>query len=478
MTSDHRHAGSLWLLCWLVYSLHWAPFLIREHLPAITLAEQGTLDVGRFANLSEDVFRTAGGGTYINNNPGASILAAVPLRLTRGLTEAIRRWNLGRPKPTVSPDLESALYRTAVEERTEWYYLAICLITTASVMAPLSSLTVAVMFLTLRAVGVSLRSSLMLALVYGFGTPVFFRTGYLNHNLLVGHAGFLGLWLVWDPADRPLAVGRSFAAGLLGGFALLADYTGALVILVLGAYVALRSMHGSWRPALPAMAAFAAGVAPGALGLVWYQAVAFGTPLLPSQHHMRAIAETAKGYRGIDWPSLDLAWMNFFDPRFGLFVYCPLLVLGIVAPLVRARAVAVPQRETWVLMGLLLVFAVFCAANQYSPLQRGTGVRYLVPVIPGLFLLAASVLPALPRILTAVLVGVTVAGNYLVALTHNNLPTLLGLRSPADVQASWLHRMHELGLIARPGAGTAVLVAVTLFMVWMFWRQTVREVRR
>ena len=74
--------------------------------------------------------------------------------------------------------------------------------------------------------------------------------------------------------------------------------------------------------------------------------------------------------------------------------------------------------------------------------------------------------------------GVTVAGNYLVALTHDNLPTLLGLRSPADVQASWLHRMHELGLIARPGAGTAVLVAVTLFMVWMFWRQTVREVRR
>jgi len=139
MTSDHRHAASLWLLCWFVYSLHWTPFLIREHLPAITLAEQGTLDVGRFANLSEDVFRTAGGGTYINNNPGASILAAVPLRLTRGLTDAIRRWNLGRPKPTVSPDLEPALYRTAVEERTEWYYLAICLITTAGVMASFAS---------------------------------------------------------------------------------------------------------------------------------------------------------------------------------------------------------------------------------------------------------------------------------------------------------------------------------------------------
>jgi hypothetical protein len=55
---------------------------------------------------------------------------------------------------------------------------------------------------------------------------------------------------------------------------------------------------------------------------------------------------------------------------------------------------------------------------------------------------------------------------------------LLGLRSPADVQASWLRRMHELGLIDRPGAGTAVLVAVTLFMVWMFWRQTGREARR
>jgi len=31
----------VFLVCWLLYTVFWAPYILREHYPAITLAEQG-----------------------------------------------------------------------------------------------------------------------------------------------------------------------------------------------------------------------------------------------------------------------------------------------------------------------------------------------------------------------------------------------------------------------------------------------------
>src|SRR5258708_28289227 len=50
-------------------------------------------------------------------------------------------------------------------------------------MAPISALGVMAMFFLLRRIFGSDRTGLWIALLYAFGTPVFFRTGYLNHNM-------------------------------------------------------------------------------------------------------------------------------------------------------------------------------------------------------------------------------------------------------------------------------------------------------
>lgn len=460
----------LWVLCWVVYAVHWAPFLIREHLPAITLAEDGTLDVSRFRQWSEDVFETPSGRVVINNNPGASILAAVPLFLARPALEAAVAWNRRQPRPTVQPTLDSPLYRAAVAQRTEWYYLLICFVTAAGLMAPLSAATVVVMYRVLRGAGADSRSSALLALAYGFGTPIFLRTGYLNHNLLVGHAGFVGLWLLWNGGERHLSGGRAMLAGALGGLALLADYSGLLVIGGLGLYTWLRSGDDqARRTRLRTLLAFAVGMLPGVLALAAYQLENFGSPLLPSQQFMPPIAQTAQGYRGFDWPSPALAWKNFFDVRFGLFVYCPLLLLSLVAPWLPRSRTLIGRRERLVLWTFVGAFVLFCAANRYSALQWNTGVRYLVPVIPPLFLLTVSMLATLPRRVAAVLLGVSVLENWLVALTHANLPMLLDYRSWNDLQYSWLRRMFELGLIDHPSPWSWALAATCALGVAAAW---------
>ncbi len=85
-----RLAQRVFVTCWVVYTLHWTPYIVREHFLAITLAEQLSVKVEQFLGWSETVFRGPLGGAYINNNPGASLLGALPLILVRRALDAVR----------------------------------------------------------------------------------------------------------------------------------------------------------------------------------------------------------------------------------------------------------------------------------------------------------------------------------------------------------------------------------------------------
>src|SRR5207247_512873 len=179
-----------------------------------------------------------------------------------------------------------------------------------------------------------------------------------------GNAGFFALLLLWDPRSRPLSAKRAAIAGLLSGYALLCDYSGAVVVLTVALYVWLRCEGQPPREKLRALAAFAAGVAPSVLVLFAYQAWAFGSFYRPSQHYMTPTAPTSHGYRGFDWPSLSLMWANFFDPRFGLFAYCPALLFAFAAPFLTRVRYRIPKRETWLLLTYFALLVLFSAANQ------------------------------------------------------------------------------------------------------------------
>jgi hypothetical protein len=95
------------------------------------------------------------------------------------------------------------------------------------------------------------------------------------------------------------------------------------------------------------------------------------------------------GYQGVGGPEWRLFTMLLFDSRFGLFTSCPLLLLSLggVVTAIR-RPTWLPRREALFLFAFSLAFLVFFSAVQYTQLQWVTGIRYVIPVLPALFLLS------------------------------------------------------------------------------------------
>jgi hypothetical protein len=426
-------ARRVFFSCWLAYLVFWTPFIVREHFPALSLIERSSLNVERYRGWTDDIFSGPQGGSFINNNPGASLTAAVPLLLLKPVLVRLDQWNQSLPRGTVPPNDGELFWRTLAEGRA-FYFLAVAFVTVALVMAPATAATAGYLCARLARSGVPAVSAARAALLYGLATPLLFRIGHLNHNLLAGDAGFLALLLLWDPQDRRVPARRAAAAGLLSGYAVLCDYSGVVVMAVAALYVWLRATGRPFAGKCRTLVAYAAGASPGLLALAAYQAWAFGSFYHPSQHYMVPTAPTSHGYRGFDWPSPALLWANFFDPRFGIFAYCPVLLLAFAAPFARAIRYRIPPRETRVLYIFIALFVMFCAANQYSWLQPSTGFRYLAPVVPPLALLALQAAQALPRFWGRVLAGVALTQSLILANAHEN-----------DVRQSLATMWHERG---------------------------------
>jgi hypothetical protein len=470
--SAGRGAGWTWrvfVTCWLVYTAFWTPYIVREHYPALTLVERGSMNVERYLGWSDDIFRGPRGGAYINNNPGASLTAAVPLAVLRPVLKRVDEWNQSLPRGN-SPTTDAEVFRRMLGEGRGFYFLLTAFLTVALVMAPATAGTAAYLCSRLPEAGVPPVRAAQAALLYGLATPVLFRAEHLNHNLLVGDAGFMALLLLWDPNGAPLGMLRAGAAGLLSGYAVLCDYSGAVVVAVIALYVWLRSAGEPLAFRWKILSAYAAGVVPGIAGLVIYQAWVFGSLYRPPQHYMIPTAPTARGYRGMDWPSPALLWANFFDARFGLFAYCPALLLAFAAPFVRRVRHCVPPREMVVLFLYCLLFVLFCAANQYSWLQPSTGFRYLVPVVPVLALLAMQTAQALPSGLRWAIAAAAFTQSLLVVAGYQNTFVLA-------VQAFWQRRfelpwMIRLGYAGVPvtwvwPAAVFVLLGLAVAAVWL-----------
>jgi hypothetical protein len=440
-------AGAIrvFLTCWLVYTVFWTPWIVREHLPAIALAERGSLNVERYLGWTEDIFPGPRGGAYINNNPGASLTGAIPLLLLRPILIRVDEWSQRLPRRPYQGQDDPIMARMAAEGRT-FYFLLVAFITVALVMAPLTALAVAFLCVRAREAGLSAAQAAAVSLLCGLGTPLFFRTGHLNHNLLAGDAGFIALLLLWDPGDKPLSPSRASWAGLLSGYAVLCDYSGIVIAGVTALYVWMRS-SGDFRRRLRCAIAFLAGMMPGIAGLLIYQQWAFGSSYLPSQHYMTPKAETAIGYRGFGWPSPALLWANFFDPRFGLFTYCPALLMAGLAPFVERARRRLLSREMVVIFIYFVLFVLFCAANRYSWLQPSTGFRYLVPIVPVLALVAIQGAQLFPRMVQWGIAMASLVWSMILTGAHVN-----DVRLAAQVfwdrrfALPWMLRLREAGV--------------------------------
>lgn len=472
-------AARLFVTCWLIFTLHFATNTVREVFLALAIGDHLSYRVDEYARMHDDLFETPGRGWHIGNNPGASMLAAIPYAAAAPVINRItarvnrRRTQSGAQPPAYNSPWPRAraFYAEAWKRGYDVKFGLGAFVMQACCMAPLSAAAAVVMFFLLRRLTGADQASLWLSLLYAFGTPVFFRTGFLNQNMLVGHfalAGFAALWLRSSRSSAALA-------GLCGGMSVLMDYSGALILASMGIYCLLWQRNK--------VAAYGVGAVAPVLLLWHYQWQSFGNPFYPGQHYMPPVEWIERGYQGVGGPQLDLAWQLAFDYRFGLFLSCPLLLIALAGPWIKP---AVPRRELWHLLVTAALLLLFFSGVNYSRLQFNTGIRYMAPALPLLFIPAALVLrqwfAGRARFAVYLIAIAAVTQSWCLAM-YRDVERGLGLGEPIlrvfldGLQLPALTTISRLpgGELAQSSASPPALLALAgciLYGVWKPWERT------
>ncbi len=474
----------IFLTCWLIYALHFSPYVYRELYLTMSLAEKHTVHVDDYVDLHPDLFVMPGRGSFLGHNPGTSILAAVPYWLSLPVLNRVAP--VRPPKPG---DAASSEYNNPYADRQQFYQKvrargldvrlgAAAAVTAVLFMAPLTALSAVVMFVLLRRMKLPDQHAVWLTLLYAFGTPVFFRTATISLNLLVALLAVFSLALLWWPgAARSRERMRYFAAGIIAGYSVVTDYTGVVVVgtLALFAFADQMQRHSFW-PALKGSLWFVAGTVGPILFMLGWQWYCYGTPWYPAQYHMPK--KFFIGYpseRGFGMPVPHALWALLFDPLFGLVTFAPILVLALYHfALLRRRLNLVPAHLaalTWVhFLGLWL----FCSCIHYTlQWQWQDGLRYMVPVVPLLFLLVADVLVRIPRLIAVAVAFAAVAESWFLAMVREN-PMESALRVLLHgFELPWLTTLARAARQYAPalesGANPIPLFAVVGCVLWMIW---------
>lgn len=212
---------------------------------------------------------------------------------------------------------------------------------------------------TVAAVGMSL-STLLLP----FGTVLF-------SHVLAAALGFGAYMAARDP-DAPAA--RLAAAGLLGGLAVVTEYTTGIVVVVVGILVLRR--HG-----IGGAVAYAAGGLPAVAVLGIYNAIAWGSPTAFSYDFSGSFGDFhAQGLFGVRLPDPGLTIQVLFGER-GLLTLTPVLLVGVWGLILLVR-----QRRTRGagIVGLVVFFAFVAVQGGWFSVTAGAspGPRYVVAGLP------------------------------------------------------------------------------------------------
>ncbi len=432
----------LFITCWLIYSLHFSTNIVREIYPALALGDHFSFRVDEYANMHPDLFEKEGYGWHIGNNPGASMVAAIPYALARPIIDRLvervmlQRKASGKTEPPSynSPwPMAREFFNESWRRGFDIKFGLAAFVMQAFCMAPLSALGVVVMFYLLRLIFLSDRKAFWLAILYAFGTPVFFRTGFLNHNMMLGHLIFMGFVTIWNPAGKIQwsKQKRYFLGGLSGGAAFLFDNSGVILLLGLFIYGVIKCLKEESLPNTVRLGIWYVAGTLGPVGLLWfYQWKSFGNPFLPGQHYMPPVEWIDIGYQGFSWPQWEILRLLAIDYRYGIFTSAPLYLLALVSPVSNRKGPArIPHIEFWAMIVFCLVLWLFFGGVQYTRLQFNTGIRYLAPLFPFLFVLSAQVLDRLPRLVVYLISIFCITESWCLSM-YRDVERGLGLLDP------------------------------------------------
>ncbi|MFN2318115.1 MAG: hypothetical protein ABR500_00340 [Dermatophilaceae bacterium] len=314
---------------------------------ALTAAvwDRGTIQIDAYEDILGVDFAERDGHLYSDKAPGQPFLAAPFYGAARAV------------------GAEPAEVERYFNNRTLWWT------SLWSATIPLAALAVMMRRFALRVVGDE-RAATAAAVGMSLGTLLLpFSTVLFSHVLTA--ALVFGAYLVGR--DRNASSVRLAVAGLLGGLAVVTEYTAAIVVVVLGVLI----LHRHGRKVI----AYVAGGLPAVAVLAFYNAVAWGSPTSFSYANSGKFSKQhAQGLFGIRIPDPVLTAQVLLGER-GLLTLTPIVLVGVVGLVWLTRR----RRTREVGIVGLVVFATFVAVQGgWFSVTAGSspGPRYVVPALP------------------------------------------------------------------------------------------------
>ncbi|MBK9273935.1 MAG: hypothetical protein IPM49_05260 [Flavobacteriales bacterium] len=313
-------------------------------------------------------------------------------------------------------------------------------------------------------------SPALLATLPFLGSFLFVYSGSFNAHLLGTLFALLALMAVED--------GRPLQAGLWTGCAVLCEYP----LAVLAVWWVLRPLWGDgpWPARFRSSLRFIAGGLPAVALLLLYNTFLTGSPFSIGYEHEAHYTFMHDSY-GLALPSLTALWGLTFSGYRGLFVYMPVLLVGLLA-----WALSVRRDRSWrydpvlpALLALLLVIASYrmwwggwaLGPRHLSAAAVLLAWRWMPLVAEHRWLRGPVALTGAFGLLVAVAAKCTVWYSFPTEVKHPLRDRLW----PALQEGAWTDMQVPVSFGLSP-AGSSALFGVTLItaLAFLWWRERTR----
>jgi Dolichyl-phosphate-mannose-protein mannosyltransferase len=260
------------------------------------------------------------------------------------------------------------------------------------------------------------RTSAFVAFAYAFSTIGWPFATYFFESDVAAMFDVLAVYLA-------IRMARSGSSGLADavpcgaalGAALTIDYLDGILVPIVSIFLLYsfrKRLTGFAKGFVGFLGASAFGVALIAL----YNQAAFGDPFLTTE---QAYQHTSSLLGSFSYPLLSGLYLDLFSPLRGVFVYCPILILGALGFdfILRRRETA----SEGLLLAACFVGILVPYAMWYNPVGgEAFGQRFLIPVIPFLLIPSGFLVEAKKRgiaVIAYLLYGVGVIFNGIAGVT-------------------------------------------------------------
>jgi TRAP-type uncharacterized transport system fused permease subunit len=125
------------------------------------------------------------------------------------------------------------------------------------------------------------------------------------------------------------------------------------------------------------------------------------------------------------------------------------------------------------------LFLTFCAANQYSRVQFNSGFRYLIPLVPLIYLAVSDHLVRMRRRWLTILVVPILFHSWVIAMVREPVPESWHRILTKGFQLPWLHVLRATAPATHPILSSPLLpmaiISSTLLLTYLIWKLGAKE---